>query len=152
MSPLERNRAVVLAGLAACACLPAFAALGGAVDTIQGDVQSMRATRHLASHAGYDVHELTLGSGTVVREFVGPQGTVFGVAWQGPIKPDLERLLGAGFQRFTAAARVPHGGHRWLAVREPDLVVESGGRMRNFTGRAYLPQLLPSSVAVGDIR
>ena len=112
----------------------------------------MRATRHVATHTGYDVHELTLGSGTVVREFVGPAGTVFGVAWQGPIKPDLQRLLGAGFERFVAAARVPHGDHRSLSVRDPDLIVESAGRMRNFTGRAYLPGQVPPSVSVADIR
>jgi Protein of unknown function (DUF2844) len=152
MSHIHRIRAVIFASLAACQCLPAAAALGGTVDTVQSDVQTMRATRRVATHPGYDVHELTLASGTVVREFVGPGGTVFGVAWQGPIKPDLEQLLGTGFPRLVAAARVPHGDHRSLAVRAPDLVVESGGRMRNFAGRAYLPALVPASVSVADIR
>jgi hypothetical protein len=36
-----------------------------------------------------------------------------------------------------------------LTVRDPDLIVDSGGRMRNFTGRAYLPDLVPASVSVG---
>ena len=152
MRHIDRIRTVVLFGLAACACMPAAAGLGGTVDTIQGDVQTMHAARRVAARTGYDVHELTLASGTVVREFVGPAGTVFGVAWQGPIKPDLQQLLGPGFQRFAAAARLPHGDHRSLAVRDPDLVVESAGRMRNFTGRAYLPGLVPPSVSVEDVR
>jgi hypothetical protein len=152
MSRIHRIGAAIFVALVACECLPAAAALGGAVTTVQSDVQTMRATRRVATHTGYDVHELTLASGTVVREFVGPAGTVFGVAWQGPIKPDLERLLGAGFPRLVAAARVPHGDHRSLAVRDPDLVVESGGRMRNFAGRAYLPGLVPPSVSLADIR
>jgi hypothetical protein len=152
MGHIERICTVILVGLAAFECLPAAAALGGTVDTIQSDVQTMHATRRVAAHTGYEVHELTLASGTVVREFVGPAGTIFGVAWQGPIKPDLQRLLGAGFQRFAAAARVPHGDHRSLTIHDSDLIVESGGRMRNFAGRAYLPDLVPASVAVGDIR
>ena len=152
MGHINRIRTVMFVGLAACKCLPAAAALGGTVDSIPIDVQTMHATRHVATHTGYDVHELTLRSGTVVREFVGPAGTVFGVAGQGPIKPDLQRLLGASFQRFVAAARVPHGDDRSLTVRDPDLIVDSGGRMRNFTGRAYLPDLVPASVSVGDIR
>jgi hypothetical protein len=39
-----------------------------------------------------------------------------------------------------------------LTIHDSDLIVESGGRMRNFAGRAYLPDLVPASVAVGDIR
>jgi hypothetical protein len=37
-------------------------------------------------------------------------------------------------------------------MRDPDLIVESGGRMRNFAGRAYLPNLVPAAVSAGDIR
>src|ERR1039458_677209 len=96
--PVMNGRALAASALL-CAgvgvALPTQATLGGTVDTVQGDVLDMHATRRVAMHAGYVVHELTLASGTVVREFVGPSGVVFGVAWQGPIKPDLNQLLGA---------------------------------------------------------
>jgi hypothetical protein len=135
-----------------CVSLPTLATLGGTVDTVQGDGLSMHATRHVATHASYDVHELALGSGTLVREFVAPSGVVFGVAWQGPIKPDLNQLLGAQFPRMVAAAQSPHGDHRTLSVHAADLVIDSGGRMRSFAGRAYLPALVPAGVPVGHIR
>lgn len=131
---------------------PAWAALGGSIDSVDGDARSLHATRRLAAHSGYEVHELTLASGTIVREFATSSGTVFGVAWQGPVKPDLSQLLGPHFVRMVAAGQRPHGDHRSLRVAAPDLVVESGGRMRAFAGRAYLPALLPATVLAGDVR
>jgi hypothetical protein len=150
------GKRVVLSLLLLCtlsALSPAsWSALGGSFDTVQTDEAQMRAARRVASHTGYDVHELVLGSGTVVREFVAPTGLVFAVTWQGPIKPDLNQLLGAYFPRLVAAGQSPHGDHRSLSLQAADLVIESGGRMRGFAGRAYLPALVPAGVDVGEIR
>jgi hypothetical protein len=147
---------VVVSSVLLCASVAlsqaSWAALGGAFETVQTDASHMHATRRVAGHAGYEVHELALGSGTVVREFVAPSGAVFGVAWQGPFKPDLNQLLGAHFPRLVAAGHSPHGDHRTLQVHAADLVIESGGRMRALAGRAYLPALVPAGVAIGDIR
>lgn len=130
------------------------AALGGSVATVQADQSHMRATRRVASRAGFEVHELVLGSGTRVREFASPAGTIFAVAWQGPTKPDLRQLLGEHFPRLdaTGAGAGAHRDHRALTLRNPDLVIESGGKMRAFAGRAYLPALMPAGVALEDVR
>jgi len=138
--------------LSVAASQDSWATLGGTRDTVQADEVQMRATRRIASHTGYEVHALTLDSGTVVKEFVAPSGTVFAVAWQGPFKPDLNKLLGEHFSRLVAAGRQPHGDHRMLSVHAADLVIESGGRMRGFAGRAYLPALMPATASVEDIR
>jgi hypothetical protein len=130
----------------------ASAALGGSIVTVQNDELHMHAARRVASQTGYDVHELTLPSGTVVREFVAPTGTVFAVDWHGPFKPDLNQLLAEYFPRLVAAGQQRHGDHRRLSVHAPDLVIDSGGRMRGFAGRAYLPALVPATVAIADIR
>jgi len=128
------------------------AALGGTLDTVTDDEARMHAARTITGRAGYEVHELVLASGTVVREFVAPSGIVFGVAWQGPFKPDLSQLLGGYFPRLATAAKGQHGDHRMLRLNVDDLVIESGGRMRAFAGRAFVPQLLPAQVPAGDIR
>jgi len=140
--------------LCAAAALPqpGWASLGGSLDTVEADAAHMKATRRVASRPGYQVHEIVLGSGTVVREFSGPSGTVFGVAWNGPFKPDLSQLLAEFFPRFVTAGKTPHGDHRTLRVNDADLVIDSGGRMRAFAGRAYLPALVPATVSVDDIR
>lgn len=79
-------------------------------------------------------------------------GTVFAVTWQGPVNPDLNQLFGVRFPRLVAAGQNPHGDHRVLRVTAPDFVIESGGMMRAVAGRAYLPALVPASLAIGDVR
>ncbi len=129
------------------------ATLGGLPSPDDRSERSIKhASRLVLTRSGYDLRQLTLDSGTVVREFVGPSGRVFGVAWQGPFKPDLNLLLGEHFPRFVAAGQKPHGDHRMLRVREPDLVIESGGKMRGFAGHAYLPAMVPANVSVDEIR
>jgi hypothetical protein len=110
------------------------------------------ALRLSTTRASWEVHEATLASGTVVREFVAPNGIVFAVSWQGPIKPDLSQLLGEHFATLVAAGQRPHGDHRSVRVQTADLVIESGGKMRGFVGRAYLPAQLPDGMSIGDIR
>jgi Protein of unknown function (DUF2844) len=137
-----------------CLALPiaSQAALGGALDTVAADQSTMHASRRIADYSGYQVHELTLSSGTVAREYVTPSGTVFAVVWQGPYQPNLDQLLGVHFVRLLEAAKAPHRDHRRLAMHAPDLVIDSGGRMRSFAGRAYLPTLVPTSLTLADIR
>jgi hypothetical protein len=104
---------------------------------------------------GYSVHEIKTQIGTVVREYVAPSGKVFAVAWQGPMIPDMQRLLGSYFQQFSAAAakaRESYRGRRPLNIQEPGLVMQSGGHMHAYWGRAFDPALVPQSVKTQDIR
>jgi hypothetical protein len=130
----------------------ASATLGESSTSTEVDRASMKATLRMLPAVKYTVHEIQTPSGTAVREYVSSAGTVFAVAWQGPVIPDLRQALGIYFDRYTEAAKGKHAGHRHLAIREPDLVVQSNGHMRAFSGRAYLPQLLPQGVTVEEIR
>jgi hypothetical protein len=130
----------------------ASATLGENSTSTEIDRVSMKATLRMLPTVKYTVHEIQTPSGTTVREYVSSAGTVFAVAWQGPVMPDLRQALGIYFDRYTEAASRKHAGHRHLAIREPDLVVQSNGHMRSFSGRAYLPQLLPQGVTVDEIR
>ena len=60
----------------------------------------------------YTVHEIAAPSGVVVREFVSPAGTVFGVAWTGPTMPDLRQVLGPYFDRYVRLPRTAHARTR----------------------------------------
>jgi hypothetical protein len=102
------------------------------------------------------VRETTLGSGTVIREYVSSAGSVFGLAWSGPRMPDLSDLLGGYFPQYVAAVtnarQLRGGGHGPGIVRDSGLVVHSGGHMGAFSGQAYLPQALPAGVSATDIQ
>ncbi len=137
----------------------AAAALGGDVNSVVADQQQMKAKRAVhANDAKYTVHEITTTYGTVVREYVSPEGKVFGVAWRGPFLPNLQQLLGDSYQTFSQAAQNANSGqvrrsrNAPLSVEQPDLVVHSGGHARAFAGQAYIPGMIPSGVDATDIR
>jgi hypothetical protein len=133
---------------------PALAALGGTADTVETDRRALAASRLPATaEAGFRVEELELG-GTRVREYLTPQGVVFGVAWEGLIHPDLGTLLGSYASIWREAdRRTPRApGRRGRTVVAPHLVVETWGHMRHLQGRAYDPDLLPAGVTPDAIR
>ena len=129
----------------------AFAALGGDVSSIQADQAHMRAQRRVVQNAAYTVHEMQTESTTVVREFVSPEGKIFGISWQGPTRPDLQQMLGNYYSEF-AAARPTRRVHGPVTIRTQNLVIQSGGHMRALTGRAYVPAMVPSDMRLEDIK
>ncbi len=144
------------AGIALLALLPfsAHAELGGDVTSVQSDQSRLRAVRRATLSNGYTVHELQTDNGITIREYASTQGRIFAVSWQGPFMPDLQQLLGAYFPAFkTAAATRRASGLRGpVAVQQDDLIVQSGGHMRAFNGRAYIPSLIPPQVSIEEIQ
>ena len=150
----SNRRALLLAGLAlatAAVTTPAAASLGGDEATVAADHAVLEGTMKVARVQRYAVHEIAAPSGTVVREFVSPAGKVFAVAWSGPAMPDLRQVLGPYFDMYVAAlAQRKSRGPVHVAL--PGLVVQSGGHMRAFVGKAYLPDGMPAGVATEEIR
>jgi hypothetical protein len=135
--------------------LLASATLGGSLDSVQQDQTRFSASRSVAAGQAYSVHVLTTPTNVVIREYVSTDGHVFAVSWRGPFIPDMRQLLGRYFQQYTlaaSAAREGHVGRIPLNIRQPGLVVRTGGHMRAYFGRAYDPQLLPAEVSADDIR
>jgi Protein of unknown function (DUF2844) len=130
----------------------AEAGLGQPESAVQADAVQLKGSIKATEHAGYRVQEIQLPSGTLVREFVGSDGNVFAVAWNGPTVPNLRQTLGQYFDNFVAAAQAKHGDHHHLQIQQSDLVVQTVGHMRAFSGRAYLPQAVPAGVSIGDLR
>jgi hypothetical protein len=131
---------------------PALAALGGDVASVQADQARINASQRITGAAAYSVYELRTPVGTVVREYVSAAGTVFAVAWRGPLLPDLRQIMGDYFAPYTEAAARQRGSRGYLLIQQTDLVVESSGHVRAFFGKAYLPQMLPQDMAVSEIQ
>lgn len=132
--------------------VPGRAALGGDAISVETDRVQMKAQSRTLAARSYAVHELTTEAGTLVREYVSQDGKVFAVAWRGPQMPDLEQLFGVHFSTFQQAAGASRRGRGPLQINEPGLVVQSGGHMRSFGGRAYLPQMMPAGVSIDEIK
>ncbi|HEX3948434.1 MAG TPA: DUF2844 domain-containing protein [Steroidobacteraceae bacterium] len=146
--------AALAAAVLAAALSPrmASATLGEPEVTVQNDVARAHATiKFSQDRTNYRVHEITLPSGTSMREFVAPSGVVFAVTWTGPTHPDLRQALGQYFQPLLSAPRAKFADRRHLQIQQGDLVVQVGGHMRALSGRAYLLSVVPSGVDIGDL-
>src|SRR5262245_31822916 len=128
--------------------LPCLAALGDTVASVAADQTHFQARIKSIQAQNYSVHEMTRDDGMVINEYVSSSGKVFGVSWKGPVIPDLSQLLGSSFSTFQDQVRASgrQARRRGAIVRRGDLVVESGGHPRDYRGRAYLVNLLPSNV------
>lgn len=134
----------------------AQAELGGTVTSLQSDQVRMKAVvpaRRVTTFDAYSVHEMTTTSGVVVREYAGNDGVIFAVSWRGPVKPNLQQLLGQYFLPFLQASdNARRGGTGPIVVQRDDLVVYSGGHPRAFSGHAYVTSLLPAGVSIDALR
>ena len=130
------------------------AALGGDAASVLADSAEMHGTVRATPLYQYDIHEITADSDMRVREFLNREGIVFAVTWSGPVVPDLHRLLGAHFATYSKAlAGLQQPGlHRSVRIALDGLMVEQGGHLRAYDGRAYLPALVPPVTAAADLR
>ena len=97
---------------------------------------------------------LTDAGGTTINEYATSTGRIVAYSWSGPTMPNLRALLGkyiASYQTGVATATRDSNLHDSRIVR-PDLIVESGGPMRGYVGRAWLPEALPPGVTADDFQ
>lgn len=130
----------------------ANAVLGGKVASVAADQKQMQATRTVTSNGRFQVHELQAGPAATVREYVSPDGTVFGVAWRGEFPPQYSQLLGSYAERLNVAARARHTHRAPLQINEPGFVFSAAGHQRFYFGRAYIPSMVPAGVAAEEIK
>lgn len=152
---LQRWRVVVLSLLALGLTSPMFAVLGGDTASVQADQIHFQASLRSVRSNSFQVQELRSPTGVVVREYVSPQGRVFGVAWEGPWMPDMRQLLGSHFEQYQQALQsssVNRMGRKPLRIDLPGLAVHLAGHPRSFTGQAYLPDMMPTGTTAEDVR
>ena len=126
------------------------AALGGLPEAFRGATVVPSVSTTVSNYA---VRATTLNSGTLVREYISSDGSVFAVTWDGPLLPDLRALLGPYFQALVAESeKRPRAGRSHVAVNLPEVVIHSGGHMRAFEGSAWLPAASPAGFSADDLR
>ncbi|MET3105208.1 hypothetical protein AAKU67_000956 [Oxalobacteraceae bacterium GrIS 2.11] len=128
---------------------PSLAELGGVVDKDAVLVQEQSSV--VAAEPRLTVYQIKSPSGTLIREYTNANNVVVGVTWQGPTLPNLKQLLGTHFDTFVNRPITPGAGHRSAELRTDELVVQSHGQMRSFSGRAYLPKMLPAGFNIDQI-
>jgi hypothetical protein len=167
----QAGRAAALACLTsalASAAMPAFGALGdiGAAvasakavtaATPVNNASSAGAAQYLLSGGAVRVTQSVNEGGTRLREYVATaNGRVFAYTWQGPSAPNLYTLLGRYADDYQSGALALHvagrDGLHAARVDTQSVIVESGGLMGSYIGRAWLPDALPAGITEGDLR
>ncbi len=149
---MKSNAWISLIGLAALLLtlpLPALAALGGDVASVQDDQARMKGTLKTTEGMTYTVHEITVPGISVVKEYASPVGKIFAISWHGQFIPNMQQLLGTYFDQYAQAAkaqRESHPGRHPVNIQQPGLVFQNGGHMRSYAGRAYVPDMVPPGV------
>lgn len=121
---------------------------------MQADATRIHASVKTTRYSAYTLHEMQSATGTAVREYVSASGTVFAVAWKGAYQPNLKQLLGSQFQQYEQALKTGNGraSRGPVTIRLPNLVVQLGGHMGDFSGRAYIPDQVPEGTSLESIR
>lgn len=143
--------------LSATACGSAYAQLGstiGATSIASGVSDQLAAVIHQADNSALRWQETTDANQIRVRQYVSANGLVYAVSWEGPAMPDVSALLGTRFDRYrqgaSAALENANGLHS-SHVEGSDFVAETSVRLREFSGRAWLPNALPAGVTAAEI-
>ena len=100
----------------------------------------------------YEIKKIITQDDVEIHEYLTRTGIVFGIAWRGESKPDLVPLLGNFFSRYQTALAQITTARTPVAVQSSDFVLQTGGRMNDFFGLAFLPTLAPQGVSLSDIK
>lgn len=140
----------------------ALAALGEgptspATDTPAARANSQHTTASrpgLAGSSAYTKNTFIQRTGTRIREFVNADGLVFAIAWNGSVPPDFQELFGEHFSALKAEAernRALRKRGAPITLQSERLVVNSRGKLRQFSGYAYLPNLVPAGTDIHEV-
>lgn len=131
-----------------------WAELGGNAASVQTDQVQMKAgaIHSATTGAKFSMQQYQTSNGCTIKEFMTPSGTVFAVRWEGPLMPNLRQLLGQYFSDYVNAAKNHHGSHSHFSIQQSDLVMQSMGYMRAFSGIAYIPSLMPAGVTAAQLQ
>jgi hypothetical protein len=153
LSVMRRAVAVAAGSALILTVSPARAQLGG----------TMPATPHAAStaivntlaDASIRIRAWTDEGGTRIHEYATGDGLIFAYTWDGPTIPDLSRLLGqyaASYRAKAAELAATRSSLHASRIVQPDLIVDSGGQMRSYVGRAWLPAAMPPGISPADLQ
>ena len=150
---LSRSTLLMALSVHSLCVAPAFAGLGGDAASVLEDRLDRNDSMSLKTLQECDIREIASANGMRIREFLNREGIVFAVAWSGPAPADLRRLLGTHFAAYVSAlAELESSGlHHPSNIHTPGLVVQDGGHLRAYAGRAYIPALIPSGIAAADL-
>ncbi len=129
--------------------LASQAELGGNLASINQEQKTFGSSLSSAPQTGYTIYTQTINPGLVIKEYLTTNGNVFAVAWKGPNLPNFQVVLGAYYANYLTALQ---NNPRAIFFQDDNIVIESGGMMGGYVGRAYLPKQFPAGITPANIQ
>ncbi|WP_233831052.1 DUF2844 domain-containing protein [Paraburkholderia sp. ZP32-5] len=152
MSRFRFCRSVIASAIAVamcCASVGVHAELGGVMPQTGSGASAPRTVLNGALRMRTWID----AGNTTINEYATSTGQIIAYTWQGPTMPDLHALLGKYADSYKAgAAAAANGDLHSSRIARSDVIVESGGPMRGYVGRAWLPAALPPGVTSDDLQ
>jgi hypothetical protein len=155
LAPFLRFLQAFIAMAVIASASSAFAGLGEDASSVVADQARVHGALRTTTSQNFTMHEIQDPNGTILHEYVSATGKVFAVTWHGPWLPDMRNLLASYFDQYRRGQQTQASQHvirRPLRIEQPGFVVESGGHMRAFAGRAYIPDQMPAGVTPDQIQ
>jgi len=130
--------------------------LGSTEDSVDSDRKAIAGSELETVHQGKFKVRTIQNHSLKIREYINPQGRVFGLAWDGARHPNLETFLGheyhSDFSQAIQNQKYGPGRRAFDLVRGQHVIVERSGHMRGMRGKAYVPEMFPQGVTAYDIK
>ncbi|MDE1183851.1 DUF2844 domain-containing protein [Paraburkholderia sp.] len=130
-------------------------ATAAAVQAMQATQVTQTASPTMRVNGAVQVRATTDAGGTTIDEYASADGRIFAYTWEGPTMLDLRNLLGPYYDAYRAGTDASRADLRSLhanRVARDGVIVEAGGQMRSYVGRAWLPAALPPGVTPDDLQ
>jgi hypothetical protein len=144
MNPMTKLIGNFLYTLLLALPLFAHAELGGNLASITQEQKTFGSTLTSSPQSSYTIYIQNISPDLVIKEYVSNSGNIFGLTWKGSALPNLQILLGNYYSNYLSAQQK---SPRLIFLQDDNLVIESGGVMGGYTGRAYLPKEVPGGMA-----
>lgn len=129
--------------------LASQAELGGNLASINQEQKTFGSTLSSSPQTGYTIYSQTINPGLVLKEYLATNGNVFAITWKGPNLPNFQVVLGAYYSNYLTALQ---NNPRAIFVQNDNIVIESGGVMGGYLGRAYLPKQFPVGMTPANLQ
>jgi hypothetical protein len=140
---------VVLAGVMGVPAT-AHATLGGDSASVEANRQALGGELRVEKLPYGERYTMLLPMGIVIRQYLSPSGAVYAVTWNGPRMPNLSELFGKYAEQYSHRDR-PKGERHHMAFGGNDFMMRASGHMRTFSGRAWVPSLVPPGIDLDSV-
>jgi hypothetical protein len=135
--------------------ISAYATLGDDIKSINIDNKDLKGVQTAVTtingnNATYLIYETKIKDKFEIKQYVS-NNKVFAIVWQGPVLPDLAKLLGDYYTLYQTVAP-KYKSSTLQSIEDQDFISYFGSSNNYFYGKAIIPSLMPQDLIMIKIK